>query len=1117
MRYILFLIFLLPAGYAGAEDTTLDGLPRERTVIRGDGTPGPYPIGIRFIGGSAMVDTAGKTPPYPAITASDDGTGTVTFDRPVAPGDSVAVSAAPVPPWLPETYRRPPGETTETAGPSGGYAAAIARTPNTFPGLSFGGSKTFDVSVGSGREAALTQSLNLNIAGNLTNDIILNGVISDQNIPISPEGNTADLEELDRVLIKLRGNHFSADMGDTDLRRTGGRWLSWSRRLSGASLGVRTGGFTVSGSGAVSEGRFMSVTITPTEGSQGPYRLSAADGSTDITVIAGTERIWINGVRLSRGESADYTIDYSTGEVTFTARRIIGADMRIVADYEYTSESYRRTFSSGAADGSLLGGRVKIGIAAAREADDVSRPVLLDLDDDARAALAASGDSAAVVSGIRSASGDSAGYYDLVDGHLVYNAAGTGAYNAAFSWAGQDSGSYRYTGAGIYVFVPEEERISGSGASYEPMETIAAPVSHAIAGVQISAEPWPWLKLDAEAAGSSYDGNTLSGRGDSDNDGGAWRGGIGLSPVIRAGTALRLDLTANRSNRGETFRPLDRDRSAEENRRWNIPLTLDTGREEITEFSGGLSLAEGRFAGTGFSVNGGTASFDDSAISERTGITGALLAGNRGALRVEASRISRSGISGLADEDADRLTGSARLVLRGFVPSLSYEYERDERADADSSGAGWNDVRVGMQSPESGFARGTVEWYFRNELAKHIVWEDSARVRGGSAALTLGRGVTGSLRTAYSQRERTTEDARNTTRQAEIEGSYHPAGSGVSVDASYSAGRLREASKSLSYIYIGAGLGQYRWEDANGDGVRDLDEFIPDEYGSYYRYEETLDDYRPVNTVHAYTRLALDFPLPGNATKGRIRSETTFEVNEKSTAPASDVFFLKLRTFRHTGVTTSGDSRIQQDMTAPFRGGSLRLRLFRLDSFSGEYVSGEEQTSEEEESLRLRLPMRERTDVEVTLARGGKSRSLESGSSGDFAVRTYSLDAGCTLYAYGRSSFGGDLAAGRDRDSVSGIRSLWWLLEPRYAYRISEKGRTEAAYTLTTVRLDGDTGATLPYTMARGNNEGANHAISASYDHRATANMNITATYSGRKFAGEKFENYGQVQMRAIF
>ena len=445
-------------------------------IIHGNGSPGPYPVEQEFIGGSAFVDTSfSKT--FLTVVESDNRSRTVTFNRPLAPGDSVAVKIAVPPPWLNKTYRRLPEQKPRRITPDDSYRSYSEKIPRAFPGLSFGGSKTFDVNAGTGSEAALNQTLRLNITGNLTDDITLRAAISDQNVPISPEGDTRELEELDRVMIELKGKNFSADMGDTDLRHEGGRWQSYMRRLSGARVSVNAGGLEISGSAAASEGRHIEITITPVEGNQGPYRLFDENGRQNISIIPGTENLWINGEPLTRGNNYDYTIDYTTGEIIFTEKRIIGFDKRIVCDYEYTSERYRRNFYSAGANGSFLNDRLKMGLIIAREADNSSKPILYDLDGETKKELSRSGDSPAMIEGIKPAAEDSTGTYDMADDHLVYNPAGNGKYNATFSWVGEDKGSYRYLGGGIYEFVPEDKRGVGSGASYDSVKIIHGPDS----------------------------------------------------------------------------------------------------------------------------------------------------------------------------------------------------------------------------------------------------------------------------------------------------------------------------------------------------------------------------------------------------------------------------------------------------------------------------------------------------------------------------------------------------------------------------------------------------------------------------------------------------------------
>jgi len=148
---------------------------------------------------------------------------------------------------------------------------------------------------------------------------------------------------------------------------------------------------------------------------QGPYLLTGKNGERAIIVIAGTEKVYVNGEVQTRGETNDYTIDYSTGELTFMPRRLITSASRITVDYEYTDRQYSRSLFAAQSASSFFDGRARFTFTFVREADNPDAPIDFTVTDSARQVLEQAGAdrNKAVQSGVSLV--DSGGIYVRVD------------------------------------------------------------------------------------------------------------------------------------------------------------------------------------------------------------------------------------------------------------------------------------------------------------------------------------------------------------------------------------------------------------------------------------------------------------------------------------------------------------------------------------------------------------------------------------------------------------------------------------------------------------------------------------------------------------------------------
>jgi hypothetical protein len=222
----------------------------------------------------------------------------------------------------------PPPRRERTGRGPGGRAAALV--PDR--GRRTGGARqqVGQVSSGSRRDLTVQQNLRLNISGQLTRDIHVRASLTDDNLPVVPEGNTEKLQDIDQVLVELTAPRWQATLGDFVAHRGGTR----TGRLPPQAAGLRRHGAARRGQRAGAlfgspRGRYRTVELRGQEANQGPYFLGSGAVGQNLFIVAGSERVVMDGQVLTRGSDRDYVIDYVRGTVTFTYRRLVTAETLI--------------------------------------------------------------------------------------------------------------------------------------------------------------------------------------------------------------------------------------------------------------------------------------------------------------------------------------------------------------------------------------------------------------------------------------------------------------------------------------------------------------------------------------------------------------------------------------------------------------------------------------------------------------------------------------------------------------------------------------------------------------------------------------------------------------------
>ncbi|TGE16263.1 hypothetical protein [Hymenobacter elongatus] len=758
------------------------------------------------------------------------------------------------------------------------------------PGISKTGNLSRGVSFGNTQNVFVNSSLNLQLDGKLTDDITLTAAISDQSVPFQPEGNTQQLQEFDRLYITLTHPRWNLTAGDVVLRNKPDYFLRFYKNVQGAAveanLGAKPGRRSNTAAAAgVAKGKFASIDIAPIENVQGPYRLRGPNGEQFIIVLANSERVYLDGRLMTRGFDFDYVIDYNQAEVTFSPQHLITRNSRIKIDFEYSDFNYARSLYQLSHYQEL--GKLSVHANYYREADNPDNSPNLSLKDNERTILQNVSEN---VSQVSTPGADSVQYdrrqvqynrivsLDPVTQQptvvFTYPPDSTrGVYTVRFTDKGAGLGSYnlsaRFTNANGRVY----EYVGPGRGRYLDERLLPTPLEKQMISVGVSYRLDSTTTVFVDVASTELDLNRFSpttDKGQAVRVGYAVQDKVLVLPVLKAykfRSALDYEYTSHR------FAPIDRYRDIEFDRNWSTTSTVQgNATRRVAREDNVLNFSVGAIKDLNNVINyrvtrryragevNGIQNWLDVAqkigdVELRTGLF--LLFTDAGRFRSQWARGE----------------ATARYARGTIIPGYAYRFDKNRVAlpggDSLSSANYFDEHNVFVQSQDSAKTRFRFDYTYRRDqtpLLNELRTRGQAQTWQGTLASRIGKNQDLNLLATY--RDLSARDsARQSTVLGKIDWNASFLQNVLRSEMGYSVATGRELKRDFSFLPVAAGQGQgtHYYQDTNGDGRQQKDEFFeaqtPDaQFRTYIKVFLPTDDYIVAFTNRFSYRLTTSAP-----------------------------------------------------------------------------------------------------------------------------------------------------------------------------------------------------------------------------------------------------------------
>ena len=694
-----------------------------------------------------------------------------------------------------------------------------------FDGLKTSGYINRGITSGNNQSTAANSSMDINIEGKLSDKVAIRANIFDTNIPLQENGYSQSITDFDRIFIELYSKDWRVKAGDISLKNESSYFLAFEKQVSGLEVAANMNTNTkIAASGAIVRGQFSSYDFVGIEANQGPYKIFGPNNEPNFVIIAGSEKVFVNGSKITKGINEDYLIDYNIGEVRFNTTFPITNDMRIRVEFQFSNRNYTRFISYENAE--YKTNNIEISGYFYNENDVKNQPIQVNLTAAQKQILANAGNNTNLMVG-------ESAYPDVFDANrILYKKVQSGTneyfeystnendnlFTVTFSNVNNNEGDYvlseTFANGNVFVYV------GANLGNYQPITQLIAPTKLQVAVLNSSYKPSKKTTILTEVAFSNNDQNLFSTIDNNQNKGIAtklaWK-----QTLLDKKWKLLSDVNYLFIHRN--FNTIQRFQSVEFNRDWN--LNNPTGNQQQIGIDLSLQKSEDTFLNYSFQQ----LQFSDNFKGEKHLISSNVQLKNT-SFYTNSSFLSNN--SKIQDNTFLRVkAGIEQRLLKswfgGFLNIESNNGVKNQTQEAILTNHQFKEYEgyIGLGDSTKVFAKVGFNYRDNDSIRSNAFTEINNRKTYYLDAKIIQTEQTDlSLFANYRETENAFSENQKALNSRVI---YNQRffKNFITLGTSYETSSGNVAQQDFIYVEVEAGQGFYTWIDYNDNGIQEFDEF----------------------------------------------------------------------------------------------------------------------------------------------------------------------------------------------------------------------------------------------------------------------------------------------------